>query len=452
MCYYITVEYIIGYIYSTIFRKKDGDIMRNKKIVKLLGPVAGIMSFMLFTGIFTTSAFAEEVSTSTAVISQNTANDYKKIINKSVEENGVKVTLLDVVVTKHKVKANIKLECSKGLQDEKQIGMFTQGIYNMQNSWGSSRGYYNIDENTVLINMEEDCDENEEDSQYNPQGIYRIDVVVPYYNVNIGMNIPLDFTSEFEKVKEKEVSIYAKDLDINIKKVEIDILGTNIYYTQKAKDHRNYDFYNEVQDPIILFKVGDIMFVADNYGGVDWRGNNEDDNLEYSTYYSKDAIYDKVTTSDAISIIPIFSDITNNDSNRFYEEKYKDGYKVNEKEYINNENVFFVKDFNFSDNSKGEIYKVERENDVVKVYSRSNSKEKSLLMASTIDLYPRYDEDEQYYNRVDYHKSIYKDKNDENGYVIEFANVEKDTKVTVNINDLIQFSDRYKIGEEVKLK
>lgn len=73
-------------------------------------------------------------------------------------------------------------------------------------------------------------------------------------------------------------------------------------------------------------------------------------------------------------------------------------------------------------------------------------------MSSTIDLYPRYDEDEQYYNSVDYYKSIYKDKNDENGYVIEFRNVEKDRKVTVSINDLIQFSDIYIIGKEIKLK
>lgn len=132
--------------------------------------------------------------------------------------------------------------------------MLVQGIYNMQDSWGSSMWYSNLDENTVLIDMEEDCEENEEESEYKSQGIYIVDVVIPYYNVNIGMNIPLDFTSEFEKVKENEVSIYVKDLDINIKKVESDILGTNIYYTQKAEDYRNYDFYNEVQDPIILFK------------------------------------------------------------------------------------------------------------------------------------------------------------------------------------------------------
>ncbi|CAG9706229.1 DUF4179 domain-containing protein [Clostridium neonatale] len=95
--------------------------MKKKKIVKLLGPVAGIMSFMLLTGVFTTSAFADQVSTSSTAITQNSTKDYKKIINKSVEQNGVKVTLLDVVATKHKIKANIKLECSKGLQDEKRM-------------------------------------------------------------------------------------------------------------------------------------------------------------------------------------------------------------------------------------------------------------------------------------------------------------------------------------------
>lgn len=423
--------------------------MKKKKIVKLLGPVAGIMSFMLLTGVFTTSAFADQVSTSSTAITQNSTKDYKKIINKSVEQNGVKVTLLDVVATKHKIKANIKLECSKGLQDEKKNGLFVQGIYNMQESWGGGQGTSNIDDNTLIVEIEDECEDN---SEYKSNGDYRLDIVVPYYKVNIGMNIPVDFTSEFAKVKENEVSIYVKDLDVNIKKVESDILGTNIYYTQKSQNYSNSDFDNEVHDPIVLLKVGDKIYVANSYGGANWGSYNEDNDLEYRTYYSKDATYDKVTTTDAISIIPISNDITYNESNKFYDEKYKDGYEVNEEDYTTEQSVSFVKEFDFSDKSKGEIYKIERDNDIVKLYCKGNSKEKSLLMASTMDIYPKYDENEQYYYDEDYYKTIYKDKNDDNGYVVEFTNVDRDRNMIVGIDDLIQFSDRYKFGEEIKLK
>lgn len=423
--------------------------MKKKKIVKLLGPVAGIMSFMLLTGVFTTSAFADQVSTSSTAITQNSTKDYKKIINKSVEQNGVKVTLLDVVATKHKIKANIKLECSKGLQDEKKNGLFVQGIYNMQESWGGGQGTSNIDDNTLIVEIEDECEDN---SEYKSNGDYRLDIVVPYYKVNIGMNIPVDFTSEFAKVKENEVSIYVKDLDVNIKKVESDILGTNIYYTQKSQNYSNSDFDNEVHDPIVLLKVGDKIYVANSYGGANWGSYNEDNDLEYRMYYSKDATYDKVTTTDAISIIPISNDITYNESNKFYDEKYKDGYEVNEEDYTTEQSVSFVKEFDFSDKSKGEIYKIERDNDIVKLYCKGNSKEKSLLMASTMDIYPKYDENEQYYYDEDYYKTIYKDKNDDNGYVVEFTNVDKDRNMIVGIDDLIQFSDRYKFGEEIKLK
>ena len=423
--------------------------MKKKKIVKLLGPVAGIMSFMLLTGVFTTSAFADQVSTSSTAITQNSTKDYKKIINKSVEQNGVKVTLLDVVATKHKIKANIKLECSKGLQDEKKNGLFVQGIYNMQESWGGGQGTSNIDDNTLIVEIEDECEDN---SEYKSNGDYRLDIVVPYYKVNIGMNIPVDFTSEFAKVKENEVSIYVKDLDVNIKKVESDILGTNIYYTQKSQNYSNSDFDNEVHDPIVLLKVGDKIYVANSYGGANWGSYNEDNDLEYRTYYSKDATYDKVTTTDAISINPIYNDITYNESNKFYDEKYKDGYEVNEEDYTTEQSVSFVKEFDFSDKSKGEIYKIERDNDIVKLYCKGNSKEKSLLMASTMDIYPKYDENEQYYYDEDYYKTIYKDKNDDNGYVVEFTNVDKDRNMIVGIDDLIQFSDRYKFGEEIKLK
>ena len=404
--------------------------MKKKKIVKLLGPVAGIMSFMLLTGVFTTSAFADQVSTSSTAITQNSTKDYKKIINKSVEQNGVKVTLLDVVATKHKIKANIKLECSKGLQDEKKNGLFVQGIYNMQESWGGGQGTSNIDDNTLIVEIEDECEDN---SEYKSNGDYRLDIVVPYYKVNIGMNIPVDFTSEFAKVKENEVSIYVKDLDVNIKKVESDILGTNIYYTQKSQNYSNSDFDNEVHDPIVLLKVGDKIYVANSYGGANWGSYNEDNDLEYRTYYSKDATYDKVTTTDAISIIPISNDITYNESNKFYDEKYKDGYEVNEEDYTTEQSVSFVKEFDFSDKSKGEIYKIERDNDIVKLYCKGNSKEKSLLMASTMDIYPKYDENEQYYYDEDYYKTIYKDKNDDNGYVVEFTNVDKDRNMIVGI-------------------
>ena len=423
--------------------------MKKKKIVKLLGPVAGIMSFMLLTGVFTTSAFADQVSTSSTAITQNSTKDYKKIINKSVEQNGVKVTLLDVVATKHKIKANIKLECSKGLQDEKKNGLFVQGIYNMQESWGGGQGTSNIDDNTLIVEIEDECEDN---SEYKSNGDYRLDIVVPYYKVNIGMNIPVDFTSEFAKVKENEVSIYVKDLDVNIKKVESDILGTNIYYTQKSQNYSNSDFDNEVHDPIVLLKVGDKIYVANSYGGANWGSYNEDNDLEYRTYYSKDATYDKVTTTDAISIIPISNDITYNESNKFYDEKYKDGYEVNEEDYTTEQSVSFVKEFDFSDKSKGEIYKIERDNDIVKLYCKGNSKEKSLLMASTMDIYPKYDENEEYYYDEDYYKTIYKDKNADNGYVVEFTNVDKVRNMIVGIDALIQFSDRYKFGEEIKLK
>ena len=221
---------------------------------------------------------------------------------------------------------------------------------------------------------------------------------------------------------------------------------------QKSQKFSNSDFDNEVHDPIVLLKVGDKIYVANSYGGANWGSYNEDNDLEYRTYYSKDATYDKVTTTDAISIIPISNDITYNESNKFYDEKYKDGYEVNEEDYTTEQSVSFVKEFDFSDKSKGEIYKIERDNDIVKLYCKGNSKEKSLLVASTMDIYPKYDENEQYYYDEDYYKTIYKDKNDDNGYVVEFTNVDKDRNMIVGIDDLIQFSDRYKFGEEIKLK
>ncbi len=93
--------------------------MINKIISKLLGPVIGIMGFMLTMGVLEMPALADDnvqaISsyTSSTTSAAATYKDYSVNINKSVTQNGLKVTLEKATVTKHKLNAVIKVESTQ---------------------------------------------------------------------------------------------------------------------------------------------------------------------------------------------------------------------------------------------------------------------------------------------------------------------------------------------------
>ncbi|NOW90183.1 hypothetical protein BCD91_002206 [Clostridium beijerinckii] len=106
--------------------------MINKKLIKTLGPIFGIMTFMLASSITYTPAFADDTIAATspatatttsasATYTDNTATpikDYSIAINKSSEENGIKVTVNSALATKHNLRVTLKIE---GITDPKAI-------------------------------------------------------------------------------------------------------------------------------------------------------------------------------------------------------------------------------------------------------------------------------------------------------------------------------------------
>jgi hypothetical protein len=107
-------------------------------------------------------------------------------------------------------------------------------------------------------------------------------------------------------------------------------------------------------------------------------GRSSNDEGTKGTYESNAATYDRLKDKKDISIIPLDCDITWNEIRKTYKEDK--GKQDANKETINN--VSYVKSFDFSDGSKGEISNIERNDTSVKVYCKGNSEKASLLMAS----------------------------------------------------------------------
>ncbi len=72
--------------------------MLNKKLSQILGPILGVMVFMTSLGVGQVKALADDKVSETSVTCENTSYDkeeeYSVKINKTVEQNGLKITSL----------------------------------------------------------------------------------------------------------------------------------------------------------------------------------------------------------------------------------------------------------------------------------------------------------------------------------------------------------------------
>lgn len=420
--------------------------MVNKKISKVLGPVLGVMGFMLAIGVLNIPASADDnvqadsaytSSTTTAAAATYEYKDYSINVNKSIEQNGLKVTIDKAVATKHRLKVVVKVESKQPFDQEKSDNSIVQVLYGENHYNGESMSYDYSDDKTLLITIEQDVDEGE----FPEKGELRLDVVFPRYKVNIGMDAAVDFSESFKIGIEKDISAKISESDCTLNKLESNVLGTTITYSEPEKDHEE-----GYPDSLMILKVGDRMYKARHSSS-----SSSDDRVINGTYEAKAATYDRIKDQKDISLIPIICNVSYDEMDKIYENIDFEKEDAN-KEKI--DNVSYVKNFNFSDGSKGEIYNIERNDNSVKVYCKGSSEKASLLIASNVDMYYQFTEDQVNYRNYDSdsYTSFYKDPNNDLGYIVEFDNVEKDKAINLAVyNRSIQLIDKYKISDEIQV-
>ncbi|WP_160690401.1 DUF4179 domain-containing protein [Clostridium sp. C2-6-12] len=413
--------------------------MISKKISKVLGTAFGVMGLMLAVGILEVPACAEDnLASSTKVESTTSAGvtykDYFVNVNKTMEQNGLKVTLEKVVATKHKLKAVIKIESPKAFDTQKSDNSIIQLLYGENNFGGEGTSFDSIDDKTMIMTIEKELREGE----FPQKGELRLDVVYPKYKVNIGMDANVDFSEGFNNVIDKDIEAKISEFDCTLKKLESDILGTSVTYTEPAKEHDDR-FINSS----LILKAGDKMYKLSS------SGSSSDDKETKGNYESKALVYDKLKDQKDMSLIPLTSNITWAEIR-----KNNEGNKGNETESkVTTADVSYAKYFNFSDGTKGEITNIERNDNSVKLYCKAASEKASLLLASNMRMYYKFGEDTTNYSYYDGDKymSFYKDPKEAFGYIVEFDNVEKDKVLELSVDSNIKLIDRYKVGQEIKL-
>jgi len=421
--------------------------MVNRKLSRVLGPILGVMGFMLAIGILETSVFAaEKVQADSEYISNITTaaaveyKDYSVNINKSETQNGIKVTVDKAIGTRHKLKVILKVEGEKSLEKLNHGNSIFELTYGNSSDFSftnSSEEYVN--DKTMIITLEKDNYKEE----YPEKGDLRVDVVYSSYKINIGMDIPVDFSNSFASMTIKSISGKIPELNYTLKEIESDVMGTTITYS-KPEEKDNSGGYNSLLDPIIVLKAGDRMYRTDSNGDF-----NGEDGVILGNYHSESATYDKIKNKKEINIIPVTCSMRWQDLRKLHE-KNKGKEESASKETTNN--VTYEKNLNFTDGSKGEIYNIERNDNSIKVYCKGATEKESLLMASKMEIFYQNNDgenDNMFYSNKDI--SFYKDPKESLGYIVEFNDVKKDKKVELSFDDLIKYIDKYNISDEIKL-
>ncbi|BCZ47849.1 hypothetical protein psyc5s11_39160 [Clostridium gelidum] len=421
--------------------------MVNKKLSRSLGPILGIMGFMLGVGVLELPVLADDNVQANYAYSNSTTSaavtykDYGININKSATQNGFKVTVEKATATKHKLKVTLKIESEKSFEKMKRNNSIFEVTYGKGDSHShtNSRSEY-INDKTMIVTLEKDNYEGE----YPENGEMRVDVVLSNYKVNIGIDIPVDFTESFNNIIEKDISGKIPEFDYTLNKLESDIMGTRITYSKPKRDENTEDKSDTLFNSAMVLKVGDKMYKTGSNGSY-----SGEDGVSIGNYESKLATYDKVKDENNISIIPVICNISVDELDKIYKQD------INKEKNISKEttnNVSYEKNFNFTDGSKGEIYKIERNDNSIKVYCKGESEKESLLMVSNIDMNYQYikgNKDNVFYDNDNV--SFYKDQKESLGYIVEFDNVEKDKIVELSFNTIIKNADKYKLENEIKL-
>ena len=400
--------------------------MINKKVSRIIGPVAGIMGIVMVMGTVPVSVYAADTA-----VSQNKQSVYE------TEENGVKFKITDILATKHKIKVKGVIERKDASieMDHKSLNLnLYMDNFRDQKSKGMSWG--NINEN--LVEVEADI---ETEDVIPENGELVASLILGKYDFNKSIVIPLDLRESLSKVIEKDLNEKVND-NAQIVKFESDIIGTRIVINEKYSDEddsdEEYGFSHNDKTNYII-KIGDNIYREDSISG-DYDDDNE--NLSKTIEY-EDVTYDDIKEGEKISIIPVELNMEDRELENYYRNEYEnlDNNKVVEN------NIKYNNEIEFKNGNKGKI-QVERADNKIKFYCASESNKDSLLMA--INIFGGYTDSKSI--NGENRPVVYKDNSKEHVYVVEYKDTDKDGTFETYLDGRITYNDKFEFGNEIEIK
>ena len=405
-------------------------INRNNK--KILSLSVGAMMFLTSMPVYAADNNIEYAYNQTSL-----SKDILKG-NNVIEQNGVKLTVTKIEATKNKINVTMELEtngCDIDEMDHDYLRLNVKMNDIKETGGGSSRS----GEVNGKVSIEETI---ENDEGYPEKGIIRVDAVSGKLGLNGTLKIPVDFTEDFSNVFTKDInkSIDINGTKVNIERFESNQLETGIITSQSVDSKSS--FRHRIHDENLKFLVnidGNIYYC--NFPSY----SDEKDGREYDNYAAEYLTYDKFKNAGEIKIIPVNNTMTDEEMEEFYN---RDNSEIYDK-YVKVDNgVKYPEKIIFCDGSEGN-FNVVREDNKIKIYCSSDSDLKSMIMA--VNVYGYYTDNEEYYNELT-GRTVYKDKDKDNQYVIEYDDSEKNQSIDFDYNYIIYNIDKFTLGDEIKIK
>lgn len=413
--------------------------MINKNNKKILSLSAGAMSALMFMASVSMPVYAADNKIEYAY-NQSALNKDSFNGKYVIEQNGAKLTVTKIEATRNRIEVTMELQSNRtDLNGFEHDNLDLRVKMNDVEEDGGGGGRSDNGNGKILI---EERIENKDG--FPEKGVIRIDAIDGVLGLNGTLKIPVDFTQDFNDVFNKDInkSINVNGTEVNIERFESNKLETSII-TSQSVEGTTRSFRHRIHDQNLSFLVNlDGNLYLSNYPHY----SEDKDGREYDNYVADDLTYDKVKNAEKITIRQVSNSMTNEEMDDFYN---RDEDRESSDKYMKEQSgVKYPEKIIFSEGAEGDI-NVVRENDKIKVYCSSDSELKSMMMA--LNLYGAYADDKTYYDQL-VGRTIYKDKDNENQYVVQYDDTEKNQKVSFHCDQIISNIDKYSLGEEMEIK
>lgn len=298
----------------------------------------------------------------------NPYEDYTKYVGQSTKVKGGTYTIEEIMVTPYKSLIAIRITGDEPISDDMFGFMISPSIGGERWRSGRSSGY-RLDDNNIVRVIEH---------SYKKKIPEKADIKIiihqeateekPAIFGDGEFEFKVDFSKGYDEFKSINVNnVYFKDIGLNINKINSDIIGTDIIGTIYAKSNSGDNLGERV-----FKKYDDLKFVLNVdgkfYGGyTSVTGEFKDNKVKGDMVIEIQNL--KVNDIKSAENISLYVYEDKNPLRGYTEENYK------EPEMKNSSGVSYSEIMEFRDGHKGEFYKVERKDDVVKIYYKGHEED-----------------------------------------------------------------------------
>jgi hypothetical protein len=323
-------------------------------------------------------------------------------IGKTYEENGIKVTLENLVGTQHVMKLALKVQYSdKWTKADRPLVHFAYDFQGKLDT-GSYGGAKDINDNTELWVL--DFISNKE---LPSKGDFKIQAFSDGFKKPLAWDMKVDFSKNFNETIEKQVTM-SKNIGVTINNIEVNTLGIIISSNNMINALPNGDnYYLKVDNKIYPIWGGSW---GSSEGGIFTDMENIPCNVAEN---AKNLSLIKHSTGSSEKI---------DAKETTKEESIKNADKI-EKQLDNLpkgeiSGIAYTKEITFNNGNKAQIYNVDRKDGKIRIYIKGDDKKQVFNMLSSL-----------YTSTGELVQSI---EDTSVGYVAEFDDISKD-KVTIKM-------------------